>query len=207
VAGIERPGVLAFIERLAAHTEKGESIARAAELIHLEEEGPTAASVREGKLNWSDVVDRFHHHKVSSGTISERTWRLRYRLHMNEVLQLLSEPKAPKNGNDLLRVLIERYAFRCPPGGDGRSHRFAHVRDLLVFSHQHCGAPERWRPTVAKKEIVGIKPKGSKKRSTALRDIDALRVYEAIPDARWKLAFGLMVTFGLRPPSGRGLPA
>ena len=136
------PGLLAFIERLAAYTEKGDSIARAAELIHLEEEGPTAASVREGKLNWSDVVDRFHHHKVSSGTISERTWRLRYRLHMNEVLQLLSEPKAPKNGNDLLRVLIERYAFRCPPGGDGRSHRFAHVRDLLVFSHQHCGAPE-----------------------------------------------------------------
>ena len=89
------PALLAFIERLATHTEKGESIARAAELIHLEDEGPTAASVREGKLNWSDVVERFHHHKVSSGTISERTWRLRYRLHMNEVLQLLSEPKPP----------------------------------------------------------------------------------------------------------------
>ena len=193
------PALLALIERLAAHIEQGESIARAAELIHLEEGVPTAASVREGSLDWADVVERFRQSKVNSGAISERTWHMRYRLHMNEVLELLGEPKAPKTGNDLLRALIERFAFRCPPGGDGRNHRFVHVRDLLLFAQQHCGAPERWRPTVPKRELVGRKPKGSKKRSTALRDIDALRVYEAIPDPKWKLAFGLMVTFGLRP--------
>lgn len=196
------PALLAYVERLDGYLQQGESLARAAELIHIEDHGLTAAKVRESKVSWPEVVERFHQHKINGdGAISERTWKLRYRLHMNEFLELMSEPGAPKNGNDVLETLITRFAHRCPPGGDGRGHRFCHVRDLLVFANtpKGGGAPKRWVPTIPKKELVGSKPKGKKKKASALRDVDALLVYRQIQNPKWQLAFGLMVCFGLRP--------
>lgn len=193
--------LIAYVERLEAHLQNGDSLSKAAERIHLEDHGNTAAKVRESKVNWTDVVERFHEHKLENGAISERTWRLRYRLHMDEFLQLMAEPGAPKNGNDVLKTLIERSHHRCPPGSTGRGHRFSHIRDLLVFANtpDGCNAPKRWVPTISRQELVGTRPRGSKKKSTALRDVDALRIYRAIPDPKWQLAFGLMVCFGLRP--------
>ena len=196
------PALLAYIERLAGHIQQGASIAQAAELIHVEDHGPTAASIRENRVDWPAVIEKFHQHKViTTGALQEVTWERRYRLHMNEFLELMAQPSAPKNGNDVLTTLIDRFAHRCPPGGDGRGHRFSHIRDLLIFacSTEGGGAPDRWKPTIRKKDVIGTKPKGSKKPSSALRDVDALRVYEAIQDPRWKLAFGLTVCFGLRP--------
>ena len=195
-------GLIAYIERLDAHIKNGCSIQRAAELIHVEDHGPTAASIRENKVDWPTVVERFRKHKVTTtGEIQALTWNRRYRLHMNEFLQMMSEKGSPKNANEALTTLIDRFAADFDPGSEGRKRRFSQVQALLLFacSAKGGGAPEQWNPTIREKDVVGRKPKGSNKTATALKDVDALRVYEDFQKPEWKLAFGLMVCFGLRP--------
>lgn len=191
-----------YVADLDRQLQKGVSLKQAVELTPIGDDEDAAVQTRERKVDWPAVVERFRKHKVdTTGEIQESTWGHRYRLHMNEFLQLMSENGAPKNGNDALTAVIERFAAHCASGSDGRSSRFTHIRDLLRFATTVKGgsAPDRWKPTVDKKDLVGKKPKGSNKKATALKDVDALRVYEDFQDPKWKLAFGLMVAFGLRP--------
>ena len=194
---------MAMVSRLDDHLKKGQSLARAAELIHIEDNGTSIADqIREQKVDWPEVVERFREQKVvTTGEITALTWVRRYRLIMDEFLQLMAEKRAPKTGDDVLETLVKRFAAHCPPGSDGRSRRFSYIKALLVFATTKAGggAPDRWKPTVHKKALVGRPPQGSKKTPTALRDIDAIRVYEDFQDPKWKTAFGLCVAFGLRP--------
>jgi len=191
--------LLALVERLDGYLKKGESLARAAELIHIEDHGVTAAAIREKRVDWDKVIEKFEKHLVvTTKKISASTWRRRYVLHMREFTALMSERGAPKTGNDVLLRMNERFADRCPPGSTGRGHRFAHVRDLLLYASEECGAPERWVPTIKKTKVVGSKDT-AKQKPTAISDVDGLRVYHSIEDPQWQLVFGLLLVFGLRP--------
>lgn len=195
----EAEALMAMVSRLDAYLSKGESLARAAELSRIEDHGEdTVTQIRQRRVDWPDVVRQFEGYIVQAGRISQSTWKLRYRLHMTEFLELMSEPGAPRNGNDVLVKMRDRFAHRCPPGSTGRGHRYSHIRDLLEYAHEECGAPERWVPTIKKAKIVGTKGT-TKQAPTAISDIDGLRVYHSLEDPRWKLCFGLLLVFGLRP--------
>jgi len=200
-AASNAPALLATVERLQALTEEqGLPLAKAAELIQLQDRGNSAASVREAAVDWPAVIERFKDHMINSGQIQPLTWQRRYRGHMNEALAALSGRRAPKTGVQLLEQLIKATADRNPPGCTGRSHRVGHVSLLLEFAVERCGAPERFRPPDRKgrKALIGRKLE-QETPSTPLLDDQALRVYRAIPGPKWRLAFGLMVVFGLRP--------
>lgn len=195
------PALLATVERLKTLTEEqGLPLAKAAELIQLQGRGDSAASVREAAVDWPAVVERFKDHLISSGQIQPLTWQRRYRGHVNEALTALSGKRAPKTGVQLLEQLVKATADRNPPGCTGRFHRVSHVSLLLDYAVEHCGAPERFRAPDRKgrKALIGRKLE-QETPSTPLLDDQALRVYRAIPDPKWRLAFGLMVCFGLRP--------
>lgn len=194
------PALLAAVERLKSLVEvQGLPLARAAELIRLQDSGGSAAQVRES-VDWSSVVDRFRDHLIGSGRIQERTWRLRYAGHMKEALDALQGKRAPKSGQELLAVLIKDCSDKCAPGSSGRFHRVGHVAALLDFAVQQCGAPARFGPptAAARKELIGRKLTPAEP-STPLLDHQALKVFRSIPDPRWRTAFGLLVCFGLRP--------
>lgn len=200
-AASNAPALLATVERLRALTEEqGLPLAKAAELIQLQDHGGSAATVREAAVDWPAVVERFREHLISSGQIQPSTWQRRYRGHMGEVLAAVGGKRAPKSGVQLVEQLIKATADRNPPGGTGRFHRVSHVSGLLDFACEHCGAPDRFRPPnkQARKALIGRKVE-QESPSTPLLDDQALRVYRAIPDPKWRLAFGLMVAFGLRP--------
>lgn len=200
-AASSAPALLATVERLKDLTEgQGLPLARAAELIQLQDHGGSAATVREAAVDWPAVVDRFREQLIQSGQIQPRTWQRRYRGHMDEVLAAMRGKRAPKSGMQLMEQLIKATASRNPPGQDGRSKRVSHVSGLLEFACEHCGAPDRFRPPSkqARKTLIGRKLE-QKTPATPLLDDQALRVYRAIPDPKWRVAFGLMVTFGLRP--------
>ena len=200
-AASSAPALLATVERLKTLTEEqGLPLAKAAELIQLQDRGESAASVRESAVDWPAVVDRFKDHLITSGQIQPLTWQRRYRGHMNEALAALSGRRAPKTGVQLLEQLVKATADRNPPGCTGRFHRVGHVSLLLEFAVERCGAPERFRPPDKKgrKALIGRKVEQDTP-STPLLDRQALKVYRAIPDPKWRLAFGLLVCFGLRP--------
>ncbi len=195
------PALLATVERLKDLTEEqGLPLARAAELIQLQDHGGSAAAVREAAVDWPAVVERFREHLISSGRIQPLTWQRRYRGHMGEVLAAMSSKRAPKSGVQLLEQLIRATADRNPPGGTGRFHRVSHVSGLLEFACEHCGAPDRFRPPnkQTRRALIGRKVEQDTP-STPLLDHQALKVYRAIADPKWRLAFGLMICFGLRP--------
>lgn len=139
--------VAAMVSRLDRHIKKGQSLARAAELIHIEDNGTSIADqIREQKVDWPEVVERFREQKVvTSGEITALTWVRRYRLIMDEFLQLMAEKRAPKTGDDVLETLVKRFASHCPPGSDGRSRRFSYIQALLIFATTKAGggAPDR----------------------------------------------------------------
>ena len=89
-----------MVSRLDRHIKKGQSLARAAELIHIEDNGTSIADqIREQKVDWPEVVEKFREQKVvTSGEITALTWVRRCRLIMDEFLQLMEEKRAPKTG-------------------------------------------------------------------------------------------------------------
>ena len=73
------PKLLALIERLAiaiapeAEGGQGLTLARAAELIQLEDEGVSVQTIRSGSVDWLAVADRYRHHRVEvTGAITAR---------------------------------------------------------------------------------------------------------------------------------------
>ena len=64
------PKLLALVERLAiaiapeAEGDQGLTLARAAELIHLEDEGVSVQTIRSGSVDWLAVAERYRHHRV-----------------------------------------------------------------------------------------------------------------------------------------------
>ena len=75
------PKLLALIERLAIaiapEAEGGQALtlARAAELIQLEDEGVSVQAIRSGSVDWLAVADRYRHHRVEvTGAVTAMTW-------------------------------------------------------------------------------------------------------------------------------------
>lgn len=197
------PALLAMIERLDHLTEpvaaggQGLSLAKAAGLTQLEETGNSAQAIRAGAVDWPAVVERYRHHRVEvTGEISKSTWHRREQRYCKNVLTLLAGPRAPKDGPSLLSALIA--AHPSAPGGSGRKQRVATAARLLSFAVGKCGAPDRWLPPAERGDLVG-KRQDRKQDGVPLLDDQGLAIYRAIPDPQWKLAWGLLVAFGLRP--------
>lgn len=197
------PQLLALIERLAQMTSPvaegggGLQIAKAAEMIKVEESGGSVEAIRSGAVDWPAVVDRYRHHRVTvTGEVSATTWQRHHRRFCNEVLELLSRKRAPNDGASLLAALVEEHA--TPSGGTGRKQRVASVAGLLQFAVKRCGAPDRWSPPADRRELIG-KRADRKPDGVALLDHQGLRIYRVIADPKWRLAWGLMICFGLRP--------
>ena len=197
------PKLLALIERLAiaiapeAEGGQGLTLARAAELIQLEDEGVSVQTIRSGSVDWLAVADRYRHHQVEvTGAVAATTWHRHHRRFCAEVLEILGRKRAPKDAATLLAQLIEEHP--TAPGATGRRERLASASGLLLFAVQRCGAPERWRPPTDLRELTG-KRADRKEDGTPLLDDQALRIYRAIASPQWRLAWGLMICFGIRP--------
>ena len=197
------PQLLALIERVARMTSPvadgggGLPLATAAAMIRVEDSGGSVEAIRSGAVDWPAVVDSYRRHRVDlTGEVAATTWERRHRRFCNEVLELLSRKRAPKDGPGLLAALIREHS--TAPGGSGRKERVASVAGLLEFAVRHCGADNRWMPPADRKDLIG-KRADRKPEGVALLDDQGLRIYRAIADPQWRLAWALMVCFGIRP--------
>lgn len=195
--------VLRQLEDIRGRMEQaGLSLSEAARLQAAAQASVAAAdtfSANGESVDWRAVVDRFAAHKTAhSGAVKDRTWTRMYLPVMKQVLAALASRPLPRNGRDLLARLRDTYGGE--PGSQGRRQRILYAAQLLRFAVEECGAPERWRPPARGDlgALVGRKTQPDPD-STPITDQQLLRLLEGIPDARWKLAIGLMACFGLRP--------
>ena len=197
------PQLLALIERLARMTAPvadgghGLALAKAAELIKVADAGDSVVAIRSGVVDWPAVADQYRRHRVEvTGEVTAQTWKRCYRLYVGEALGLLGGKRAPKDGPSLLARLVEEHP--TAPGGRGRKERVAAVASLLSYAVKACGADARWLPPVDRSDLIG-KRADRKPDGVPLLDDQGLRIYRAIADPQWRLAWGLLLCFGLRP--------
>jgi len=192
------PALLALVERLGETMEQHEvSLVRAAELINLVEAKGSAATIRDGAVDWSVVAERFRRYMVDeTGTVAERTWHLSYRRHVAECLEVLEQRPAPRDGRSALEALLA--AHPTPPGKTGRRQRLGNVARFLSYAVERCGAPSRYKPPANMQEVIGRRQE-RKEPATPLLDDQLLRLHRAVEDPQWRLALGLAGVFGLRP--------
>ena len=199
------PVLLATIERLAAvMADQTTTLAQAAALVDVAGAKGSAASIREGAIDWGLARERYEQHLVGNGTVKPATWRKTYRKHTAEALVALASKPAPRTGQAVLAAVLA--AHPTPSGCSGRRERLGNVARFLQFAVDHCGSPTRFAPPLSRKPLVGNRL-DAKRQGTPLRDDQFLRLYRAIEDPRWRLAAGLMGVFGLRPAELTGCRA
>lgn len=190
------PALLALIERLASLMAKQEvPLAEAAALLETKS-GVSPAELRAGALDWHAAADRFRDHLLSTGTMTERTYRKNAGTYVRRALEVMSNPKAPKDGRAALEAVIR--AHELAPGCEGRKRMVDGVSRFLAFAVDRCGASDRYLPPTDRSNLIGFRV-DRPSISTPVLDDQFLRLLAAISDPRWHLAVGLAGVFGLRP--------
>jgi integrase len=192
------PALLVLVERLdALLKQQAMSLSAAMKLINLEDAVGSPTQRGKATTNWHRAVERFRVHMVEeSGRVHPRTWHRAYRVHLQQALELLERPKAPRNGRGLLQALV--LAHPTPAGCAGRRERLGNVTRFLNFAVDQCGMAEQYRPPLDHRDLIG-KRQQRKPPATPLLDHQFLSLYQAVQDPRWRLAIGLLGVFGLRP--------
>ena len=193
------PALLALVERIDAlmreHPQLG--LADAAQRVGAITSTASAATLREGAADWAALAEGFRRYLVEqTARVKPKTWKNTYHRHVEQTLAVLAGKPAPRTGQAVLERLLE--AHPTPAGGTGRRERLGNAARFLTWAVDHGGAAERYRPPASRRELIGRRGQ-AKHQGVPLRDDQALRVYRAIVDPRWRLAWGLLVVFGLRP--------
>lgn len=148
-----------------------------------------------GELKWEEVVNRFALSKVSSGAVTDRSWREMYAPVMQQVLAATRGQPRPVNSRDLLQRLVQNHGGS--PGSRGRQLRIQYTAQLLRFAITNCAAEQRWAPPENLKAFVGTCGK-AKEFTTPIKDHQLVRLLDGIDNPQWRTAVGLVAAFGLR---------
>ena len=116
---------------------------------------------------------------------SRSTWTAAYRPYLRRLRGLASEHNLPL-GTELLRLTLESY------GEGSRSRQQCATALQALAVHADLALPEDWR---AQAGGYGLHRARFRQLPS---DADILEAFLLIPNRSWRLAFGLMATFGLR---------
>ncbi|MFM7549625.1 MAG: hypothetical protein ACKO8I_12315 [Cyanobacteriota bacterium] len=146
--------------------------------------------------DWDELIAASREHKLISGEIKPSTWHRVYRHPMNHVLGAVAAVAPPQNAKQLLETLARIWADK--PGGRTRQIQIQSTAALLRWAVAERRLGEDWEPPQDLAVFVG-RSRAAKAITTPLEVEPILALVRAIPDARWRFAFQLMVAYGLRP--------
>ena len=146
--------------------------------------------------DWEVLIAAFREHKLISGEIKPSTWHRVYRHHMNHVLGAVAAVAPPQNSKQLMETLARIWADK--PGGRTRQIQIQSTAALLRWAVAERQLGEDWEPPQDLAVFVG-RSRAAKAITTPLEVEHLLGLVKAIPDSRWRFAFQLMATYGLRP--------
>ncbi|MEB3209237.1 MAG: hypothetical protein VKK63_10020 [Synechococcus sp.] len=148
--------------------------------------------------DWEELIAAFREHKLISGEIMPSTWHRDrvYWHHMNHVFGAVAAVAPPQNAKQLLETLARIWADK--PGGRTRQIQIQSTAALLCWAVAERRLGEDWEPPQNLAVFVG-RSRAAKAITTPLEVEYPLSLVKAIPDSRWRFAFQLMATYGLRP--------
>jgi len=147
-------------------------------------------------INWSQLIQGFKDHKLSSGAIKQSTWDDMYWRRMSVILDAIGGKRRPTSSKQLLEAVIESGKDR--PGSRGRQLQDQFTAALLRWGVDSERLPSSWAPPLDLSVYVGRK-RDERGVTTPIDVSHVLDLVEAISDPRWRLAFQLMAAYGLRP--------
>ncbi|MBD2549558.1 hypothetical protein H6G65_08155 [Microcystis elabens FACHB-917] len=147
-------------------------------------------------INWSQLIQGFKDHKLSSGAIKQSTWDDMYWRRMSVILDAIGGKRRPTSSKQLLEAVIESGKDR--PGSRGRQLQVQFTAALLRWGVDSERLPSSWEPPLDLSVYVGRK-RDERGVTTPIDVSHVLDLVEAISDPRWRLAFQLMAAYGLRP--------
>jgi integrase len=147
-------------------------------------------------INWSQLIQGFKDHKLSSGAIKQSTWDDMYWRRMSVILDAIGGKRRPTSSKQLLEAVIESWKDR--PGSRGRQLQVQFTAALLRWGVDSERLPSSWAPPLDLSIYVGRK-RDERGVTTPIDVSHVLDLVEAISDPRWRLAFQLMAAYGLRP--------
>ncbi|CAK6689098.1 hypothetical protein BBFGKLBO_00548 [Synechococcus sp. CBW1107] len=187
--------VLTQIQTIRCRMEEaGQALSEAAAFAS---DSSPGSSSRARAVDWPLTVRAFQKHKTSdTGALKPETWDEMYAPVMHQVLEVLNQRPAPRDGHAVLAKLRDSYGGE--PGSAGRRQRIQYAAQLLRYSVERAGAERRWAPPQDLSALVGqrLRPK---RDSTPITDPQLIRLLDGIPDERWRLLIELLACFGLRP--------
>ena len=160
-----------------------------------DETSPSGTTVSEA-INWPQLIQAFKDHKLSSGAIKQSTWDEIYWRRMAVILDAAGGKRRPISSKQLLQSVIESWKNR--PGSRGRQLQVQFTAALLRWGVDSERLPSSWAPPLDLSIYVGRK-REERGITTPIEVSHVLELVEAIPDPRWRMAFQLMATYGLRP--------
>ncbi len=147
--------------------------------------------------DWGAAVEAYR--AGPQARLKTNTWNTHLRV-INIALKALSSRTAPTNGADLMEVALSGWELGT------RQHQC--MRQRLQKFLEYCVNRQQfksvWLPPTA--DAIAVKPK---RIGYPLKDSQILRIIDALPDTaigrRYRFAFQLMATYGLRPADLRHL--
>ena len=154
------------------------------------------------QIDWNELIEHYRDYRIRSGEIKASTWQRLYRYHMKLVLDAVTSPAPPRDA----RQLLDRLTYHWPdkPGGRSRQIQMQSSSALLRWAVAGGHLSETWDPPRDLRPFVG-RSRTARAITTPLAVEHILALVDAIPDARWRLAFQLMAAYGLRPEELRHL--
>ena len=192
--------VLNGINAINESLNKGLTLKKAASLaFDSETSGPKAST------NWPRLIDEYRKYKLDNGLCKQSTWETEYTPRMDWLLEIVSRPDAPNNGKQLLEAMRWGPNGVGEPGSPARQRRIQMCKAFLRFAVEECGIDSRWSPPRESvvNTIIGLKAPNAELaknegQAVALTDEQFVRLFDSIKDQRWRMAVGILGTFGCR---------
>ncbi len=167
----------------------------------------------EAMSSWEEIVkDLKGLMQTHKNQISENTWKTNYAVYYVEALRLLKRQKAPKDGADLLKQLLELKRYSKKQGkshgsqlakwadmDNSRTYCCSAIRLLMRHAVERCNRPTSW--LINDMQYNDLRGAVSRQREKAvLNDVEILNLIEAIQQRsrRWANVFKLLAAYGLR---------
>jgi integrase len=134
--------------------------------------------------------------------IKETSWERLYKPRIALVLKTAKGPPAARDATPLLEAQADLWSQR--PGCRTRRLQIQYTAALLRWAVSQKLLPAQWAPAPGLSTLIGRSREGRAVTTpiaviTPIAVPDILTMVQAIPDPRWRFAFQLLCSYGLRP--------
>ena len=157
--------------------------------------------------NWSYLKDEYKKYKEETKNISSTTWNGVYMVTLKRIIEMMNGDNPPNSGKGILKELQKDSKGKLTVS-KGRVKRIETGKTFLEWCVYRKGLNERWLPPpqieIKELKAIGARKDDSKNSGQAERieDDQLLILLDSFADTptgrSWRLATGLLITFGLR---------